>query len=287
MDRISRRLATLAALVAALTLSFAWPGVATASAPSSQEISSAISTAKPAGCPKVYPRSAWVKFARERVYDGMLPATKFERKTLARVGKCQANPKVKPGLRKLRAAFRASHLERMWSQGIGKLNRVFAAHGLYQRGEFISFGAVRRTFEAAGATAAEAYSFATIARGESGGGRWGAFPGIIGIDGWVVPGATSVGIGTVQCTPAVWGALALGHLAKLARSASRAVQERALRNPLIQAQMAMALYGWAGRTFSPWYGTRYLAYAPGIRSALTKADRRWIKLGGMQRLRTE
>lgn len=243
--------------------------------------------AKPAGCVKAYTRADWKRVARERVYDGRWPATKFERKTLARVGHCQKNPKVKPGLRKLREAFRASHLERMWSQGIGKLNRVFAAHGLYGRGEFISFGAVRRTFEAAGATPAEGYAFATIARGESGGGRWGAFPGIIGIDGWVVPGATSVGIGTVQCTPAVWGALALSHLAKLARSASRIVMERALRNPLIQAQMAMALYQWAGRTFSPWYGTRYLAFAPGIRSALTKADRRWLKLGGMRRLRTE
>ena len=133
-------------------------------------------------------------------------------KTLKRVGHCQENPKVKPGLRKLRKAFRATHLERMHSQGIGALNRVFRAHGLFQRGEFISFGAVRRTFEAAGATPAEGYEFATIARGESGGGRWGAFPGIVGIDGWVVPGATSVGIGTVQCTPAVWGKLALEYL---------------------------------------------------------------------------
>jgi hypothetical protein len=238
-------------------------------------------------CPRNYPRAAWVKFARDRVYDGRWPATKFERKTLARVGKCQANAKVKPALRKLRKAFRATHLERMDSQGVGKLNRVFAAHGLYQAGEFISFTAVRRTFEAAGATAAEGYAFATIARGESGGGRMGAFPGILGIDGWVVPGATSVGIGTVQCTPAVWGALALNHLARLARSASRVVQERALRNPLIQAQMAMALYRWAGNTFSPWYGTRWFSWAPaGIKSALTAADRRWLHLGGMRRLRT-
>lgn len=229
-----------------------------------------------------------MKFARERVYDGMLPATKFERKTLARVGKCQANPKVKPGLRKLRAAFRASHLERMWSQGIGKLNRVFAAHGLYQRGEFISFGAVRRTFEAAGATPAQGYELATIAQGESAGGLMGAYPGILGIDGWVVPGATSVGIGTVQCTPAVWGAKALGYLAKIARSVKRVVQERALRNPLIQAQMAMALLWWDGGGYGNWFGTRYFRWAPaGIRSALTKADRRWLKLGGMKRLRTQ
>lgn len=243
---------------------------------------------KPAGCPKGYDRAAWLRVAKTRVYDGKLPATRWERKTLARVGRCQKNPAVKPGLRKLRKALRASHLERIWSQGVGAVNRVYRAHGLYERGEFLRFGMVRRVFEAAGATVAQAYEFATIARGESGGGRWGGFPGILGIDGWVVPGATSVGIGLVQCTPAVWGALALSYLAKITGKLIRANQERALRNPLIQAKMALALFRWAGYSFRPWFGTKYFAHAPaGLRSALTAGDRRWLKLGGMLRLRTQ
>ncbi|HEY0711480.1 MAG TPA: hypothetical protein VGF45_02325 [Polyangia bacterium] len=243
---------------------------------------------KPKGCPKAYTKADWLRVARGRVYDGKLPATDFELKTLKRVGGCQANPNVKPKLRKLRKAFRVSHLERMWSQGVGAVNRVYRAHGLYERGEFMRFGMIRRVFEAVGATPAQAYEFATIARGESGGGRWGGFPGILGIDGWVVPGATSVGIGLVQCTPAVWGKVALDHLAQLANSTKRAVMERALRNPLIQAWQAMALYRWAGNSFSPWYGTRYFAYAPArIRSALTAGDRRWLSLGGLYVLRTK
>jgi hypothetical protein len=268
---------------------FAGFNTATAAAPVFHETASGVnSAAKPAGCPKVYDKGDWLKVARDRVYDGKWRATRFELRTLARVGKCQANPKVKPGLRKLRKHLRASHLERMWSQGVGAVNRVYRAHGLYGRGEFMRFGMVRRVFEAAGAAPAEGYEFATIARGESGGGRWGGFPGILGIDGWVVPGATSVGIGLVQCTPKVWGALALNHLAKLVRSASRAIMERGLRNPLIQAKMALALKRWAAGSYSPWYGTRWFSWAPaGIRSALTKADRRWLKLGGMLRLRTQ
>jgi hypothetical protein len=243
---------------------------------------------KPAGCPKVYDRKTWLDVARDRVYDGRWRATRFELKTLARVGHCQKNPKVKPGLRKLRQALRASHLERMWSQGVGKLNRVFAAHGLFERGEFLRFTTIRRVFEAAGATVAQGYEFATIARGESGGGRWGGFPGILGIDGWVVPGATSIGIGLTQNTPDAWcdpiprcrdKSIAWQYLYKLGGVL-------ALRNPFIGARMSLALRGWAGG-YSPWFGTDYFQWAPaGLRSALTAADRRWLKLGGMSRLRT-
>lgn len=279
MDRI-RRLATVAALTLALILAAIAPATATNdSQPAALDNVRAAALSKPAGCPGVFDRAAWHRVARA-TFDGKWRATAVEKRKLAHRFRCQANPKSKPILREHRKRYSRSHTYRLWHQGIGKLNRVFPAHGLHQAGGFVRFGAVRRVFEAAQATPREAYQFATIVRGESGGGRMGGFPGILGIDGWVVPGATSVGIGLAQTTPAVWCCVAIERLRQLGG-------ETALRNPLVNAVMSYFLYQAAGNSFAPWYGTRFF-HDPGsaIRSALTAADRRWLKLGGMLRLRT-
>jgi hypothetical protein len=280
VDRISRRLATVAALVAALILSFAWPGVALAEAPSPT------ASAKPAGCVKAYSRADFHRVARKAM-DGKWRSTKHERRTLNRVQHCQRHAASRPVLKKHRARYLRSHRHRMYIQGVGRFNRVYPAHtclGASCPYPFIVFGDVRRIFEAAGASPREAYIFATITRGESGGGLWGGYPGILGYDGRVVPGATSVGVGLVQNTPKVWCCVAWAYYVGLGGSSTNTA---ILRNPLITAQMAYALYQFAGASFGPWYGTRYY-HDPGsnVSSSLTKADVRFIRLGGMDRLRT-
>ncbi len=243
---------------------------------------------KPAGCKKVYDRATFHSFAKRRAFDGKWRSTKFERRTLNRIIRCQRSSTSRPILRKHRASYRRGHIRRMYSQGVGKFNRVYPAHtclGTDCPYPFIVFDDIRRIFEAAGASPREAYIFATIARGESGGGLWGGYPGILGYDGRVVPGATSIGVGLVQNTPKVWCCVAWDYYVGLGGTATNTA---ILRNPLITAQMAYALYQFAGNSFGPWYGTRYKV-DPGsaVSSTLTKADVRFVRLGGMGRLRTQ
>lgn len=157
--------------------------------------------------------------------------------------------------------------------GLGSLNQIFPEHGLNETAgkKFISFDGWRRIFEAKGASPADAYKFATIARGEGGGGRMGAYPGIRGDD----PGGTK-GWGGVQLTPETWDPNSTTYklMMKLGGVA-------ALRNPFVQAAVAMSLKDEGG--WGNWNGTKYMSDAPaGTTSALTKGDRRWMKSGGMK-----
>ncbi len=236
---------------------------------------------------KGYTRADYHRVAR-KTFDGKWRATPHETRTLARVFRCQVEPKSKPLLRKHRKSYARAHQRKLYSQGVGRFNRVYPAHtclGSRCPYAFIVFNDVRRIFEAAGASPREAYIFATIARGESGGGLWGGYPGILGYDGRVIPGATSIGVGLVQNTPKVWCCLAWDYYVGLGGSSTNST---VLRNPLITAQMGYALYQFAGNSFRPWMGTRYMHDpGPSVSSALTKADVRFVRLGGMGRLRTQ
>lgn len=154
--------------------------------------------------------------------------------------------------------------------GVGALNRIFPEHGLGEAGHFMTFDAIRRVFEAEGATPAEAYKFATIARGESGGGRWGGHPGIRGDD----PGGTK-GWGLVQNTPGVWDKNSAPYKLMMKLGG-----EAALRNPFVNAKVALSLLRTSSSGWGNWLGTKYMADAPaGLKSALTPGDRAWMSSG--------
>lgn len=253
--------------------------MATATAPTPE------AAAKPVGCVRGYDRADFHRFARQRAFDHRWRASRFEQRTLDRIIRCQRSSSSRPILRKHRASYRRAHIRAIYSQGVGRFNRVYPAHGLHDTAgrAFIGFHDIRRIFEAAGASPREAYIFATIARGESGGGRYGGYPGILGIDGHVIPGATSVGVGLVQNTPKVWCCIAWDYYVQLGGSSTNSA---ILRNPLITAVMGLALYQFAGASFTPWFGTRYVHDpGPNVSSSLTKADVRFIRLGGMGRLK--
>lgn len=159
---------------------------------------------------------------------------------------------------------------------------------------WISTTVVRRIMEANDATPAEAYAFSTISKGEAGQyrrGKWRIYPGVTGDDSASVPGAKTFGFGMLQATPGTWGPLGLDYLRQLGGRCVERIKALcgrvALRNPLVNGRMSYALFQWDGNTFGNWYGTRHLAYNPYARSVLTEADRRWLKLGGMLRLRTQ
>jgi hypothetical protein len=166
------------------------------------------------------------------------------------------------GPRAIRAINRA--IPRFAGGGIASLNRIFPEHGLGEAGFTMSFDAVRRVFEAVGASPRMAYMFATIAKGESG-----LRPGIRGDD----PGGTK-GWGLVQNTPGVWSTSS-----KTYRLMQRLGGEAALRNPFVNAKVAMSLYN-EGGGWRNWYGTSFFQDpGEGVSSALTRADRAWIAGG--------
>ena len=91
--------------------------------------------------------------------------------------------------------------------------------------------------------------FAQIAHGESN-----YFPGVVQRD----PGDGNVGYGLWQMTPHAWG---VGSLAYKMMQKLGGVTE--MLNPWKNAQMARYLYDAAGKTFAPWYGTKFLRAAQG------------------------
>jgi hypothetical protein len=149
------------------------------------------------------------------------------------------------------------------SRGLQSLNRIFPEHGLGEPGFQMSFNAVRRVFEASGADPRTAYIFATIAKGESS-----FHPGIRGDD----PGGTK-GWGLVQNTPGVWS-----RSSKTYKLMQRLGGEAALRNPFVNAKVALSLLSEGG--WDNWYGTRY-KHDPGsgVSSALTRGDRAFMAAG--------
>jgi hypothetical protein len=161
-------------------------------------------------------------------------------------------------------------IPRFQKGGIASLNQTFPAHSLAdaQRNpdgyKFIKFDAIRRIFEAVGASPREAYMFATIARGESGGGRRGGYPGIV---------ASDRGIGLVQNTAWTWDKNSTTY--KLWKNLGG---ETGQRNPFNNARVALELLrdsGWGN-----WHGTSYLQDpGSGVGSALTKGDREYRASG--------
>lgn len=144
--------------------------------------------------------------------------------------------------------------------GIGKLYKRFREHGLGEPGYQMSENAVRRVFEAVGASPREAKRFAGIAKGESN-----YHPGIRGDD----PGG-SKGWGLVQNTPAVWD-----KNSKTYKLMQKLGGEGALRNPFKNARVARSLLREGG--WGQWYGDQFAEDDPNAKSALTKGDKRWMR----------
>lgn len=144
--------------------------------------------------------------------------------------------------------------------GIGKLYKRFREHGLGQPGFQMSENAVRRVFEAVGASPREAKRFAGISKGESN-----RHPGIRGDD----PGGTK-GWGLVQNTPGVWskGSKTYKLMQKLGGIG-------ALRNPFKNARVARSLLREGG--WGQWYGDQFAQDDPNAKSALTRGDKRWMR----------
>jgi hypothetical protein len=121
----------------------------------------------------------------------------------------------------------------------GELDRVFPAHKLGQPGVRLSPDQVVKIAQSVGLPGRP---FEQIAHGESD-----YHPGIIGDDAAAGYGNT-FGHGLWQITTGV------GHEALVSRLGGWAQ----MRNPYKNAQAAKAIFEAAGRSFSPWYGTRYL-----------------------------
>ena len=101
---------------------------------------------------------------------------------------------------------------------------------------------VRACAAAGGFWGQELTAMEQIAHGESD-----YYPGVVSSDG---------GYGLWQMTPRVWGAEAKAWLAELGGM-------HALTNPIVNAKLAHRLYVDAGKSFRPWYGTRYLTVGAG------------------------
>lgn len=144
--------------------------------------------------------------------------------------------------------------KRSYRSAYPRIYRTYREHGLGEPGVQLTKREVRAAAELAGFTPGEAKQMEQISEGESS-----RHPGIRGDD----PGGTK-GWGLVQNTPGVWGQAGIDYMNKLGG-------ERALRNPVKNMKMAKFLYDSAGKTFSPWYGTRYLQDAdPNAKSVLGK-----------------
>jgi hypothetical protein len=122
------------------------------------------------------------------------------------------------------------------------LDRVFPSHSAGAHGTQLTAEQVKACAAAGGFWGREITGMEQIAHGESD-----YFPGVISSDG---------GHGLWQMTPRVWGAAAVAHMNKLGGL-------RAMRNPVQNAKMARYLYEGAGKSFSPWYGTKYLTVTAG------------------------
>lgn len=131
------------------------------------------------------------------------------------------------------------------SAGGGELDRIFPRHIGPKRGAAqLSPAQVMAIAQSAGLPGR---AFEQIAHGESS-----YYPGIQQPD----PGDGMVGYGLWQMTPNAWGrdSAAYKHMMGLGGIP-------AMFNPYKNAQMAKFLYDAAGKSFSPWYGTRYLTAA--------------------------
>ncbi len=129
--------------------------------------------------------------------------------------------------------------------GGGNFDRVFPRHiGPKKGATQMSPEEVMAVAQAAGLPGR---AMEQIAHGESN-----YFPGIQQPD----PGDGMVGYGLWQMTPNAWGkdSAAVKHMNSLGGIP-------AMFNPTKNAQMAKFLYDAAGKSFSPWYGTRYLTDA--------------------------
>lgn len=129
---------------------------------------------------------------------------------------------------------------------VQKFNHVYPAHYIENSSgkAFLSFNEWRAIFEALGESPRRAYTYATIARGEGGGGKMGAYPGIVQHD----PGDGNVGYGGVQLTPHAWGGGEITvYMNKLGGTT-------ALRNPVITGMVAIKLNDLSGGHFEPWGG---------------------------------
>jgi murein DD-endopeptidase MepM/ murein hydrolase activator NlpD len=122
------------------------------------------------------------------------------------------------------------------------LDRVYPQHAAGERGARLTPEQVRACAAAGGFWGQELTAMEQIAHGESD-----YYPGVVSSD---------EGYGLWQMTPRVWGAEALAWLSELGGM-------RALTNPIVNAKLARRLYEDAGKTFRPWYGTRYLTVGPG------------------------
>jgi hypothetical protein len=122
------------------------------------------------------------------------------------------------------------------------LDRVYPKHSAGQRGVRFTPAQVRACAAAGGFWGQELTAMEQIAHGESD-----YYPGVVSFD---------QGYGLWQMTPRVWGAAAKQWLAELGGM-------HALTNPIVNAKLAHRLYVDAGKSFSPWYGTRYLTVGAG------------------------
>jgi hypothetical protein len=126
--------------------------------------------------------------------------------------------------------------------GGSSLDRVYPKHAAGEHGVRFTPEQVRACAAAGGFWGQELTAMEQIAHGESD-----YHPGVVSSD---------QGFGLWQMTPRVWGAEAKGWLVELGGM-------RALTNPIVNAKLAHRLYVDAGKTFSPWYGTRYLTVGAG------------------------
>lgn len=122
------------------------------------------------------------------------------------------------------------------------LDRVYPRHAIGEKGVRFTTEQVRACAAAGGFWGQELTAMEQIAHGESD-----YHPGVVSSD---------LGYGLWQMTPRVWGAEAKRWLAELGGM-------RALTNPIVNAKLARRLYEDAGKSFKPWYGTRYLTVGAG------------------------
>ncbi len=122
----------------------------------------------------------------------------------------------------------------------GPLNRVFPQHSAGQPGTQLS---PQQVMDLASKAGLPGRTFEQIAHGESN-----YMPGVVSNDG---------GYGLWQMTPRVWGPAGIEAMNKLGGL-------RQMLNPWKNALMAKYLYGQAGNTISPWFGTKFVTAARGL-----------------------
>lgn len=249
-----------------------------------QADTSSSAQAPPKNCKEIWTRGDFHKVAQD-AYDGKYKASSKEQRIVKEAIRCQDSAKSRKNVREHQVRYRKSHIWHLYNQGVGKLNRIFPEHSLSYAlalrcssdslAYLIPYNTLRRGYEAVGATPVEAARFATIARGEGGGGCNGAYAGIRGDD----PGGTK-GWGPTQNTPGVWDTWSATYRKMIYLGGTVA-----LRNPLVGGAVSLTLLRTGG--WSNWVGTRFWHQAQAItwaKSVLTRADKRWIKAGGRLRL---